>query len=137
MFVDITRFAYFENATMGRLRTGDFQCWTLERPWKDNEPFVSCIPDGIYECRPFSGRKFQDVVEICDVPNRTVILIHAANLPSELSGCIAPGLNCHFDSEGGSRVWNSRKALTRLFEVAGKEFVLRVSSQAARLKTGI
>lgn len=132
MIVRIERFAFLPTATMGRLKAGGFECWTLERAWLDNAPNKSCIPDGFYECEPFSGVKFKDVVEVTDVPGRSYILFHAANLPSEIQGCIAPGLNCHFDNEE-ARVWNSRKALAGLFDAAGKSFCLQVSSVAAAL----
>ena len=118
---------------MGRLTCGSFECYTLERPWLDNAPNVSCIPDGVYECKPFSGVKFKDVVEVTEVPGRSYILFHAANLPNEIQGCIAPGLKCHFDNDY-ARVWESRTALKKLFDTAGRDFCLHVSSVVAATK---
>jgi len=31
---------------------GEFICYSLERPWVDNKPFVSCIPKGVYTLVP-------------------------------------------------------------------------------------
>lgn len=131
MIVTLERYAFLADAVIGILTAGRFRCHTLERPWKNNERFDSCIPDGVYQCRPFDGARFRGVVEVTDVPDRSSILIHAANYAYELEGCIAVGHGCHFDSENGSRIWESRKALAGLFEHAGQDFVLHCYSRAA------
>ncbi len=67
-------------------------CLSLERPWLDNQHDVSCIPEGIYTCNRISSEWFKYVVfEVLNVPNRTNIEIHKANIFTELKGCIAPG----------------------------------------------
>lgn len=53
--------------------------YTLERPWKDNASNVSCIPSGIYTCRPYSSPKYPDVYEVTNVPKRDHILFHSGN----------------------------------------------------------
>ena len=73
---------------------------TLERPWKDNEAFVSCIPDGVYEVQPYNAPSHGDVYILSggtvshfpdNVAKRTGILIHPANTVQQLAGCIALG----------------------------------------------
>ena len=74
--------------------------FTLERPWRDNLPRVSCVPDGEYVLVPHSSEKFPDTwalvgetVSHYGDPSkaRSAILIHPANDVAELQGCIAPG----------------------------------------------
>lgn len=63
---------------------------SLERPWLDNKPEISCIPAGTYLCKRRWSDHFQrEVFEISDVPGRTNILIHPANLVTQLEGCVA------------------------------------------------
>lgn len=64
---------------------------TLERPWKDNETDISCIPVGVYRLAfTYSPRFERYMLEITDVPDRTGIRVHSANVVYELDGCIAP-----------------------------------------------
>lgn len=64
----------------------------LELPSRGNEPGKSCILTGIYgvtwRFSPAHGMCYH----IENVLGRTNIEIHAANFPSELLGCMAPGL---------------------------------------------
>lgn len=77
--------------TFGKLTLqGKEVCCTVERPWMDNLPFKSCIPAGIYDIHPVNSPKFGETYQVIDVEGRTHILIHKANKPSELHGCIAP-----------------------------------------------
>lgn len=66
---------------------------TIERPDKNNEPMVSCIPAGTYhvtyEMSPSRGEK---TFRLVNVPGRSGILIHPANWAYQLMGCIALGL---------------------------------------------
>jgi len=106
----------FKHGTFGVLRADDFSCATVERPWLLNERRVSCIPAGRYVLRKrrsgvvkrSSGGEFVSGWEVCDVPDRTYIMVHVANKVSELLGCI--GLGDRFGAIGGRwAVLNSRK----------------------------
>lgn len=87
--------------TFGRLTSAGGGVWaSLEREWRDNRPRVSCIPPGRYRLLPWSSKRFEhtrclvgDGVGIVPGPGivRSAILIHAANAPRELQGCIALG----------------------------------------------
>lgn len=90
--IEIERFYHRSYGTYGLLSTGDFHCFTIEPPWKQNVPYHSCIPPGKYLARRgtfLRGGGYPDI-ELVDVPDRSAIEIHGANHPSELAGCIAP-----------------------------------------------
>ncbi len=73
---------------------------TIERPWINNTPKVSCIPEGVYKLaqRPSAvvtrttHGKYLEGWEVAGVENRSEIMIHIANFPFELLGCIGVGL---------------------------------------------
>lgn len=77
----------------GTLSSSDkgYFAWTLELPWKSNATGVSCIPEGLYKCRPYMSSKLGRCIEIMNVPNRTEIRIHKGNATSEIHGCILVG----------------------------------------------
>lgn len=71
---------------------------SLERPWADNEPFVSCIPAGTYlykrvptNMQSVHKAGYSETFEVQGVPGRTLIRVHPANWAHELQGCMATG----------------------------------------------
>jgi len=60
---------------------------TLERPWKDNELGVSCIPAGMYKFRRDTHGRFQWFA-VLDVLGRTHIEFHEGTKPTHSEGCI-------------------------------------------------
>lgn len=71
---------------------GTKECETIERPWAANAHGISCIPAGSYTCSlRFSPHHGFAVFGVDHVPNRSDIEIHAANLPTQLLGCVALG----------------------------------------------
>jgi hypothetical protein len=75
----LTRFAYLPDGTFGELVFPDgTSMFTVERPWKDNTPKESCIPDGIYQLgmrespvvHRSSGGMFHEGWEVLDVEGR-------------------------------------------------------------------
>lgn len=81
-------------ASFGTMHTdaGTVECQTLERPWIGNHQGISCIPAASYTCSlRFSPHHGFAVFGVDDVPDRSDIEIHAANLPTQLLGCIALG----------------------------------------------
>ncbi len=88
----LQRFAYSDLGTFGRLLLPSFSCYTVERPWLNNRPFVSCVPEGTYRLEPRRyNRGGYETLEITGVPNRSLILIHKGNLPRHVQGCVAVG----------------------------------------------
>ena len=66
-------------------------CFTIELPWLNNQPRVSCIPEGTYRITMRYSQKFGLHMLLADVANRSTILVHPANnAMQELKGCIAP-----------------------------------------------
>lgn len=69
----------------------NFQCYTIELPWLNNEPQHSCIPIGRYALKMRYSLKHKTHMILEGVKDRALILIHPANNAlKELKGCIAP-----------------------------------------------
>ena len=78
----------FNNCTVGKLYVdGVLLCYTIEKPWKNNEPMISCVPAGVYELNPCKSHRFGDTycLENTDLgvslhrdTKRTNILFHKA-----------------------------------------------------------
>ena len=118
MIITVTRFADTRYGTFGTLTLPDgWSCYTVEQPWKDNAPSVSCIPHGAYRLALDRYHKGgYPAYHLLDVPNRARIIIHKANRADELEGCIAPGsaLGC---IAGDWAVSNSGRAFDHIMAV--------------------
>lgn len=108
---------------------------TMELPWKDNERDVSCIPDGVYRLTPHKSPSKGKCLKVHDVKGRTHILIHSANCPSQLQGCIAPGLTAGYlplTAHGVPEpaVLYSRKALRSILDILSElhEYTLLITT---------
>ena len=68
--------------------------FSLELPYADNQPNISCIPDGKYLCkrRVAEVTGGEETFEVMDVPGRSGILFHYGNTDSDTHGCILLGL---------------------------------------------
>lgn len=129
--INIVREIMDQRGVQGTLRCGEFSCFTLERPWLNNQRRVSCIPAGTYKGRVLPSPRFGiDLPELLDVPGRDQILIHAGNTVEDTEGCILIGLD---RDESEPRIMRSRKALAGLFEALGdaKEFWVNVLESEA------
>lgn len=90
--MNLIRFCSCEMGTFGHLyRDGEIIAYTVEQPWRNNEPFKSCIPFGTYLCKLANHPKHGLKYELQDVPGRTAILIHVANTMDDVEGCIGLG----------------------------------------------
>lgn len=108
--------------TFGRFRSAMGKGFaSMEREWADNRPRVSCIPPGRYELVRWSGDRFPKhwaltggTVRLYPGPEakRSAIVIHAANFPRELEGCIALGT---LTAGRSTFLTNSRAAIRALF----------------------
>ena len=72
---------------------------SLENPWKNNHPYISCINRGIYICKRVNSPKFGNTFEVTRVNGRTHILFHKGNVEADTSGCILVGQS--FGTLGG------------------------------------
>lgn len=103
-------------ATYGRLYAEDGTeiCVTLERPWKENQHIVSCIPAGNFRgFRYLSPRRGRTLWMLADVPDRTAIEIHSGNLPRDSEGCILVG-SAFGEVDGQPGITGSKTALAKL-----------------------
>ncbi|TOE34579.1 DUF5675 family protein [Vibrio parahaemolyticus] len=122
---------YFPHGTYSTLHRTDGSkvCCVVERSWQNNAPSKSCIPEGSYTLFPHKSPKFGEcyALESKDLgvtrqgPSlRTHILIHKANSPKQLQGCLAPGVD--FGFVGGEwAVMNSTAAFNNLMAELGGE----------------
>jgi hypothetical protein len=120
----LQRFAYHPEGTLGVLLASVGHFYTVEKPWEDNTPFKSCIPEGEYPMNWERSPKFGMCWHVKDVPNRTHILIHAGNTARDVVGCVAVGRSLLGDTIGVSE---SRKAMAELEGITtGGEWTLKV-----------
>lgn len=100
MSVTLTRWCHSEvMGTFGTLRVGAKEWFSVECPWRDNAPSVSCIPEGNYPLKlgkyfggdGIGGRPDYPAYEILHVPDRAQIKIHRANISLQVKGCVAIG----------------------------------------------
>lgn len=83
---------YFPNGTNGEIYyNGTRICFSIELPWLNNKPSISCIPEGKYELEKYYSEHLGNHLHLKAVASRSMIMIHAANdAKEELKGCIAP-----------------------------------------------
>lgn len=114
--ITLERFAYTPMGTFGKLTMPEFSCYTVEKPWRDNKPFVSCIPEGEYDLKlGMYNRGGYPAYEVMNVPNRILIKIHVANTMDDVLGCIGPGLALGY-VENKWAVTSSKAALKTFME---------------------
>jgi Family of unknown function (DUF5675) len=103
---------YYPKGTNGDIfLNGNKVCSTIELPWKNNHPQVSCIPEGKYLLQKRYSPKFKHHLYVTSVNGRQWILIHAGNdALKEMKGCIAPVSFLTGEGKGN----HSRKALAKL-----------------------
>ncbi|AUR91892.1 hypothetical protein NVP1166O_31 [Vibrio phage 1.166.O._10N.261.51.C7] len=127
---------YFEELTLSEVFTdkGEFVCRLVERPYLNNQPNVSCVPEGVYIFSPHKSPSQGDcfILEAHSLgvytqthPKavRTHILWHVGNTAKDVIGCAAVGQE--FTSIGGAwGVNNSRVTLDRLKKLITKQTFL-------------
>lgn len=117
--------SYFNDATIGYLFPlgKDNPLWhTIERPDLDNQRNISCIPEGVYEVKPYSSEKYPEVWEVQNVKDRSKILFHWGNWTSDTDGCVIVGMGSgymHNQGVNGKAVYNSRAAIANMKHVLG------------------
>jgi len=117
--IEINRW-YQDDCTMGRLKIDDFQCFTLELPWLNNQNDISCIPPGTYEYFLRNSPHNGAVLELRDVEDRTYVQIHSGNYTSQILGCILVGDSIKWlNADEIPDVTNSVNTKRRLLAIAG------------------
>jgi len=113
-----------------------FLCATLEPPWKNNKPNISCIPEGLYHCKMRKSNKFGWCYYVTDVTGRSWILTHSGNLAGDRAkgflshtyGCILQG-KYHGWLGGQKAVLVSKPTVRHFIEYMEKEeFDLKIQN---------
>lgn len=91
--VVLTRQPSTPEGTFGKLVVDSgYSCVTVEKPWLANARDQSCIPDGTYLCTwRWSSKHSCNLYHVENVPDRSGVEFHSANVHEQLLGCIAPG----------------------------------------------
>jgi len=133
----LTRFCFSEQmGTFGQLECQGETFYTVEKPFKNNLPFVSCVPAGEYSLMPYQSVKYGDTFKLVSVPNNVMpdkiddkirygILIHRGNTVDNVVGCIAVGDKLGMVN-GKWAVMNSRQTMDRLRKLWQKEKPLKL-----------
>jgi|TARA_B110000908_G_scaffold117875_1_gene138185 hypothetical protein len=124
----LERFCYHPKGTLGVIKFAGETFYSVERPWLDNEPNVSCVPEGTYDVHWRESPKFGHTWELKDVENRTYILMHVANFPKDVQGCIGLGTSLMGDTVG---VGDSRNAM-KMFNALTKDIEWRIVIKHAK-----
>lgn len=119
------------SATFGRIEINDTALYTLEPPWQQNEPSVSCIPEGVYPLqlrespvvRRSSGGEFFEGWEVTRVESRRFIMFHVGNWVSDTDGCILVGESFSWHPQKGPMISNSAKGFKKfMLALANRDF---------------
>lgn len=120
---------YMASAVVGFATLRDFNFFTLELPYLDNQKNISSIHPGLYTAIKYFSPQFdREVILLESVPNRTFIEIHPGNETSQILGCILPGDSIkYFDGDCVPRVTNSKNTLNKLLSILPDKFEISVS----------
>jgi hypothetical protein len=86
--------------TFGVAAIGTMTWHSLELPWRDNRPNLSCIPPGVYRASVVESAHFgREVYLLQGVPGRIDVEVHPANwggdiekgFYTDLKGCLSIG----------------------------------------------
>jgi len=106
-----------------------YGCRSLELPDKGNKKNISRIPDRLYKLKKRYTAKFGEHLHVLNVPNRTWILIHAANFYHELKGCIAVGKKWKdIDGDREFDMVDSRQTLAKIMSYINEDATLEIMS---------
>ena len=115
--------------TLGRLYVdNEWVCYTIERPWLDNQRRISCIPTGTYPLFTKEYGRFWDKYKfpipiLGNTNPRSEILIHPANYAKDLAGCIGLG-----NKKTNNAVLNSRKTWFKLLPIISLADKIKIST---------
>lgn len=115
--------------TLGLLETSSgFLCHTLELPWIDNLPNVSCVPSGTYKAFKRLSPSNGLCIELQDVPKRSHSQIHVGNFTRDVKGCILVGSYVKdLDGDLIPDVANSKNTLEKLLQLLPDAFIVTIS----------
>jgi len=140
-FVEIIRLEINKTGIISSLIIdNEWFCITLERPWKDNRPNISCIPTGLYKCkrvksglvRKLTRYVWDETFEVIGVEGRSLIRFHSGNFPYNSKGCILVGSHAgklRDENDLKRAILNSGKTFNRFMNqlININEFYLQIS----------
>ena len=137
----LTRLTGNSKQTTGSLIVHDVfkthaQFATIELPWLNNHPFISCIPSGTYKAKKILSSTFGWCIQIFNVPNRTNILLHSGNFYTNTKGCILIGkIFFHINDDLQIDITNTRAALKELNSYFTPNKIFNITIQQAIILT--
>lgn len=141
----LRRFRSDDDGTFGTLELDSHVFFTVEKPWKDNRPFDSCIPEGEYSLVPHQSKKYGHVLALINhdlhithfpepETERYAILIHAANFPKDVQGCIGLGDNYIQDK---NMVTNSKQSIIDFYNMVSPQETHQLTIENADYLKGV
>lgn len=137
----IVHLARHSNTIFGMFGTIDFEgnkFYTIECPWRNNLPNISCIPAGEYECEMTWSTAFNKPLYLVkDVRGRSGVRIHSGNvagmqskkLLTHFHGCIGLGFG-YGTVYRQPAILNSVGAVRKFHDLMEKEpFILRITGE--------
>ncbi|MGG7581694.1 DUF5675 family protein [Rhizobium sp. Nf11,1] len=118
-------------ATIGVLSGLSHTLYTLEEAWRENQPKISSIPAGTYQCVPHGWEPGATVSkpkvwQLQNVPGRSAILIHVGNTTKDTEGCILAGMGMMV-TQTLSSISDSRIAIDLMRkEIGANPFLLTI-----------
>jgi len=110
--ISIYRTTKSDQGTGGVLIMRGFNCWTRELPDRGNKPFISCIPEGVYDCAKHHSNRFGNCFHVMNVWGRTHILIHSGNVAGDIDkGFKTHSKGCILLGKYTGSLWNQRAVL--------------------------
>jgi hypothetical protein len=128
----LTRKEFEKKQTLGDLEISEaentiFSCKTIELPWLNNQRNISCIPVGTYTVVKRTSEKYGTHFQVLNVPDRSMILIHAGNYYTQTQGCILVGTGYQDINQDNVRdVVESKKTLLKLYALMPDQFELTI-----------
>ncbi len=147
MFLSLDRFSSQSDSTLGLLRVnGQFACFILEDEYRAIKvPGETRIPAGRYPLKLRTHGGFHNryinkygtnfhkgMLEICEVPGFTDILIHTGNTDDHTAGCLLVGDTCTQNVTKEGFVGSSVDAYQRVYPpiadalLNGEEVILHI-----------
>ncbi len=111
----------YDTVSLLCIKDAVFAC--LERPWRNNENYVSRIPAKFYTAVPHESQSKGSVFWLLEVPGREKVYIHRGNWVENTEGCIL--LGTRFSRRGNQRmVAESHKAFNRFLKLVGGDNIM-------------
>lgn len=116
MNVFIYRDSTGDQGTPGRLIVpGEFSCFSIELPWRDNQPNYSCLPPGDdYFLKWCYSPRFKKMMYLIveNIPTRSGFRIHSGNVAGDTKkGLRSHSLGCPLLGANRGVLWNQDAVL--------------------------